>query len=418
MLTVVALAAVAMMSSIVGYLLFLHGPLAASSSSTQESASWRCVPEYDRQLRKVVFSLAKRDTSLALQHSLLAALPRYTDIILLLPESSVEQVRGDLQNKPYRDRVQFVTYPAVPLKNSKVWMLFRDNEKLVQLDMDDSCVGSYNGNIWAQDMFEVARDSGGRTLLLRACIHKFWSTGTDEAAAPVAPDNMYLDQLSAVGVEVRTLPLAFMGGNIFIDEIDGEQLAFCGGDILRTTRAIFKAVHGTSPADAKTAAVLKDALNVDKVVLIGAERLQPTQMYHLDQAMLLLSDRTVAVARIVGDRPHTSPHAEEIKESEHFLTALRSKLRSLGYRVADIDVSVQNVLRCQHYVNAIPYVDAETNQRTLLMPTYLSAQTDFDKSLIRRNTRTLESLGYKVVHVPTRADELRGGIHCFVNVLE
>ena len=407
-----------MMCLLAWYTPSLRSGAATAHSSSDVPASWRCGPEYDRRLKRVVLSLAKRDISLKLQHSLLQALPAYTKIILLLPESSVGLIRQDLEDKVYRDRVEFVTYPAVSLKNSQVWLLFRDKDKLVQVDTEGSLVQGYSGNVWTQDMFEVARDSAGRVLLLRSCIHKYWSTAGAKTAAHIAPDNAYLDQLSAVGLEVRTLPLAFMGGNVFIDEINGEQVAFCGSDILKTTRVVFRAIHDTSPSDAETVAVLRDALKVDKVVLIGASRLQPGQMYHLDQAMLLLPNRVAAVARIVAQRPLASPDAEEIRDAERFLITLRSVLRRLGYRIVDVETSAQNVLRCQHYVNAIPYVDAETHRRTLLMPVFLSAQTKFDKSLISKNTAAFESLGYEVVHVPTNADELRGGIHCLVNVID
>lgn len=417
-LTVVALITVAMMSILVGYLLFVQGKPVGPNSDSHKSSSWRCVPEYNRRLKRVVLSVAKGNSSIELQDSLLTALPAYTKIILLLPESSVELIRRDLEDKPYRSRVQLVTYPAASLKNSKVWILFRDKDKLVEADLTGSNVENYVGNTWGQDMFEVVENQTGRTILLRSCVHKYWFTAAADSAAHISPDNTYLDRLSTVGMEVRTLPLAFMGGNIFIDEVDGEQVAFCGSDVLKNTRTVARAIHDANPSDAKTEAVIRNALKVDKVILLGAEQSQPDQMYHLDQAMLLLPDKVAAVAKIVGGRPKASPQAEEIKEAERFLAALRSTLRSLGYRLIDVETSAQNVLRCQHYVNAIPYVDVETGQRTLLMPTYLSAQTDFDKSLISKNTAVFESLGYKVIHVPTRADELRGGIHCLLNVID
>ena len=75
-------------------------------------------------------------------------------------------------------------------------------------------------------------------------------------------------------------------------------------------------------------------------------------------------------------------------------------------------------MNCQHYVNYVPYIDARTNKRMLLMPVFLNAQTDFDKEIITKNTETFQSLGYEVVHVETLADEVRGGIHCLINVLE
>ncbi len=392
--------------------------LAAAGFDAGKLADYRCTPEYERRLKTVVVSLARRDTTLKLQHSILAALPEYTKIIMLLPASNAELIQRQLDDKPYRGRVQFVTYRAASLNNSKLWILFRDKDKLVEINVGASGGASYGGNTWAQDMFEVMRDSRGRAVLLRSCMHKYLSTAGANSDMRITPDNAYIERLSTAGVEIQTLPLAFMGGNIFVDEIDGRRLALCGGDILRTTRTVSRAVSDSCLSNVEITATLKGALNVDKVVMVGQARLQPSQMYHLDQALILLGSKTAAVAKIVGRRPTEPEQIEEIQQAEQFLVELRSTLASLGYRVADIETSVQNVLRCQHYVNAIPYVDAESGQKTLLMPVYRSARTDLDKELIDGNTAVFESFGYEVVHVQTSADELRGGIHCLINVLE
>ncbi len=90
----------------------------------------------------------------------------------------------------------------------------------------------------------------------------------------------------------------------------------------------------------------------------------------------------------------------------------------MGYRLVNIDTLIHNVFNYQYYLNAVPYIDAETGQRTLLMPVFPSTQRQFEKDLVKKNTVGFESLGYKVVCVPGKADKFNGGIHCFVNVLE
>jgi len=132
--------------------------------------------------------------------------------------------------------------------------------------------------------------------------------------------------------------------------------------------------------------------------------------------MLLLPKRTAAVTRILAG-PGVS-ESQELRQARQFLSELRLQLRSLGYRLVDIEISPDNLAHCQHYVNAVPYLDPWTNTRVILMPTFRKAQTDLDREIIARNTKTFESLGYRVVPVPTLADTIRGGIHCLVNVLE
>ena len=51
------------------------------------------------------------------------------------------------------------------------------------------------------------------------------------------------------------------------------------------------------------------------------------------------------------------------------------------------------------------------------MPVF-SKQTDFQKELEKRNIASLESVGYEVITVPTNADQIKGSIHCLINVLE
>ena len=84
----------------------------------------------------------------------------------------------------------------------------------------------------------------------------------------------------------------------------------------------------------------------------------------------------------------------------------------------NIDTSVRNLVNHQHYVNAIPYIDAETGQRTLLMPIFPSTQTHLEKELVKKNTAIFKSLGYQVVHIPTESYNINGVIHCLVNLLE
>jgi hypothetical protein len=376
-------------------------------------------PEYNRQLRRIVVSLAKRDTTLEVQHEVLKALPDYTRIYLLLPETNLELIKSKLSDKVYRDRIEFVTYNATSLKNSRLWMLFPERDKFVEVGISETDTESHNGSMWAQDLFEVMTDTSGRTLLVQPLVYKWFSMKSNQPIKSIASDNIFLRNLSKAGLETLTVPLSFFGGNILIDETaNGQRIAFCGADMLATTRMIRTAIADEHLADEQIMEDIRVALNVDKIVIPGAGRIQPYLMYHLDQAMLLLSDNVVAIPKVVGSPPDKASEVEEIKDVEYFLADLRSQMAGLGYQLVDIETSVEDLLHCRHYVNAIPYTNAETGRKTVLMPIFSSAQVDSDRELIERNTERLESLGYEVVYVPTIADKLRGGIHCLINVLD
>lgn len=421
----IMLAIVALSLSYVAVLRGSHAGVAAEElKAAQRPTDWdrlrlcSVVPEYDRTLKRVVVSLAQRDTELSLHHEILQRLPQYTEIILLVPERNLQAIRVELRDKSYQSRVHVVMYDSKPIEDARYYMLFRDKDKLVQIDNDSRTAVAQQGSTWAQDFFEVTMDPDGRPVLLTSVVHKYFCAQDAKSNLSVIRDNIYLERLESVGLQVQTLPLAFMGGNILIDKIGGRRIAFYGPDILRATKTISRALFGSEFSQLQISQTIKDVLNVDQVVTTGRDRLQPELMYHLDQAMLLLPGGVAAITNIVSENSDGLAEDEEVTEARIFLTGLRATLLGLGYRLIDIDTSVGNLLQCQHYVNAIPYVDAETGDRVILMPVFPSAQTDFDKGIINKNTAAFTSLGYNVIHVPTRADELRGGIHCLVNVVE
>jgi hypothetical protein len=162
----------------------------------------------------------------------------------------------------------------------------------------------------------------------------------------------------------------------------------------------------------------KEVLGADRGIVVSEDRLQPSQIYHLDQAVILLPHRVAAVARIIPTPRSGESDNREVRRARQFLSELRHTLGSLGYRLFDIDISPDNLTHCQHYVNALLYLNLRKNTRVIMMPILLKSQTDQDREIIARNAKTFKSLGYRVILIPTLADTLRGGIHCLVNVLE
>ncbi len=395
----------------------------ANAANTQllqpeQDRRFRIVPEYERRMERIVVSISDADAVPEYHHELLSCLPDYTGIELMVPDGHLDAIKEWIEDKPYGDRVRLVAYDPQHRNGARLYLLLPDEDQLVVVDTEDYRLGSQHGTLWAQDLFEAATASGHRTLLLTACAHKCFQSEIDRRDRRVISDNAYLACLDSGNTEVQRTQLAFKGGNVLVDELAGKRLVFCGYDSVRSTRTVWQAFEGKELSDAQTVQMFQGALAADRIVLVGGARPQPELMYHLDQAMLLLADGVVGVAKVVGERPRLEPDASRIRQVEAFLVKLRPVLTNLGYTVVDIDTTVENVLKYQHYVNAIPYVDKSTGQRTLLMPVFPTATTVRDKEIIRKNTQILESLGYTVVHVPTRAYELTGGIHCLVNVLQ
>ncbi len=378
-------------------------------------ADYRIVPEHVRRMRRVVVSLATGETTLEFQHSLLSRLPGYTRIIVLLPESELQSVAAGLKGKAYETRVHLITYKTQPLTNRRLYFLSPSASKLLAVTAES--VRHPQGTRWAQDLFEVAVGPGGDLILLAPCVYKIYCAVDRLSDLSVTSDIPYLDRLSPIGVKVRKLPLVFKGGNILVDVIDGRRVAVCGSDVVRSTRTIWQSFVETDTSDSKIIGMLKEVLGADEVVVVGGPRTQPGLLYHMDQAVVFLAGGIAGVTRIVGERPASGQEAVDLEEAELFLVELRSALRNIGYELVNVDTSARNLLDFQHYANCIPYVDAESGRRTLLMPVF-SAPNRSDERLVAVNSATFESLGYEVIHVPSEAHELKGGIHCLINVLE
>lgn len=401
-----------------------EGVLSSFSSAFKQdqTSSYIITPEYSRTLKRVVISSDHKIKTLKYHHEILARLPLYTEIIWLIPEQNLESIRAELKNKFYGPRVRFVAYQTKPQKGARLYLVFPEKEKLIEVEADKNRLVYQQGTNWARDLFITARKQDGTTLVLISDVYKWFISYGDKSSLRVTNDNSFLQGLSAHNIDLLRLPLTFQGGNIMADEFQGKRIVFYGGNILRATRTVWQSTLHSSPTDAQLIKKLKESLNVDEAYAVGRNKIQPPSlMFHLDQGMILLKDRVAGLTNIVGKPNLSSPQPSfsgEIEEVELFLAELRLKLLQAGYRVVNIDTSVHNIINHQQYVNAIPYIDAETGQHTLLMPVFASAQTSFDKELIQRNTDLFQSLGYRVIHIPTDADRFNGGLHCLVNTLE
>lgn len=418
-LLVILLLSTAIGMALIRYMFAADNDLQAMIPGGERIGEFRLAPEYERQLRRVVVSLTKRDTSLSRHHQILSSLPDYTRILMLLPEDNRDFIRRQLTKASYGDRVEFVPYQATSLNDSRLWLLFCESEELVQVDLGDSQPESFDGSMWAQDLFEVMTDSSDHVLLVQPLVHKWFYRSNSRPDASITRDNLYVEALSQAGFAIVTTPLSFYGGNILVDETaDGHRIGFCGSDVLTSTGTVWSAFSDSKRTVARIIDDFKSALNVDQIIVPDPDHAQPDLMYHLDQAMLLLPDMVVAIPRLVGSFPANLDDVVRIRDVERFLTELRILMQRLDYRLVDIETSVQSILNFRHPVNAIPFINAQTGRKSLLMPIFTSSGEEYEAELIDRNTARLESLGYDVAYVPTNADELRGGIHCLVNVID
>ena len=102
--------------------------------------------------------------------------------------------------------------------------------------------------------------------------------------------------------------------------------------------------------------MVQDFMGADKAVAVSPLKIQPPSlMFHLDQAMIILPNGVAGITHVVGKPENDILVPNEVKEVELFLSELRTLLIRLGYKVVNIDTSVDNILNHQYYVNAIPH---------------------------------------------------------------
>ncbi len=405
--------------SSIGYTCFEDQLKAIASSQVDYSLA----PEYERQLNNVVISLTHSDSTLCYHDSLIRSFPNYSNIILLVPKKNSQLVSTLLKGKPYRDRVQIVPFNSELHSNGLCYAMFPDKETLIQIDLSGKERLQHCGSIWTQDLFEVAKTISGEPLIILPELHKLYhgiesKPGGDNSTAGAQSDNQYLKFLATADMQTVTLPIAFMGGNVIPDAIDGRRVVFIGSDIINATKLIWRALDEFTPDDSFVESTLKQIFAADELVVIGNPKFQqPNHLFHLDQAFTILGPGIACIENIVkSDNDPLIKHPDVISV-DLFLSELRNTLLSRGYEVYSIDVTPKDVLQYKHYINAIPYTHRETGERVILMPTFPSDLVTSDREIVARNTTTFEMLGYHVIHVPTKVNQISGGIHCLVNVV-
>ena len=414
---------IALLGCILTIVLIAMFALIQNRNRSSSQYSYEIIPEYDRVMGKIVISLPTKNSlvsalSLDSHFAIFDYIPDYTQIMMLLPGSRVEEIKTWFEKYPVTNKITFHPFETRILKKGNMYLIFAENDKLVSSGPMEHIVIP-KGTVWAQDLFEPAKLSNGKNLLLMPDAYKmFYSDESEsmEEAVDVQPDNLFLKKLSSENIDGMRTPLVFMGGNILVDQLNGIKIAFCGGDVLKDTQIVWRAYFEEYLEKDKFLKMTKKYLNVDKVYILGEKAVQPSYMFHLDQAMILLPDGIAGVTNIIGNG--AGQNIKGINEMIVFLSEAKSLLKKIGYKLIEIDTSIDSVLNHRFYINSIPFKDKMTGRKMLLMPVSNQKPTPEEMALIGKNISAFEAVGYDVVTVPSESTEFNGGIHCLINVIE
>lgn len=394
----------------------------AAQKNPTAAPSYLMQPEYKRTLEKVILTLAINTKDLSSHMDIIENLPDYTKVLMLTPKANMQFIKAALKKNKLDRKVKLIPFKTREIKDADLFVLTPRKKKMLHKKSRDITLP--RGTVWAQDLFEVAHSTNGTPSLLTPPIYKWFiqpkskimAKTSSNTKASISSDNTFINNIRAANISLSRIPIAFKGGNILIDQFKGQRIAFCGSDIIRETKALFKKTGGTTPSRAEIRSRLKKYLRVDKVVIVGGKKKQPRKLFHLDQAMVLLPDGTAAVTRVFSATA-AGKNTKQINEIIKFLADLRGTLRSMGYKIRDMYVSVDDVLNYRYYVNGVPYMNSTTGAKEFLIPLFRGSKTGINSDIYQENINTLKALGYKVIPVPTKANDHHGGIHCMMNVV-
>ena len=394
-----------------GLLVVLAGVLFPVVSALASGFNVRPVPEYERDLERVVLSLPAKESRLVYHDDLLMKFPGYSRFMVLVAEDNVPEFRQQLAGRPYEDRVEPLPYPVQHLEEARFY--YRADDSPVD-------IGVYRnkpwpqGTVWARDAFVSCEDDSGNPVVLVPTYQRHVALPLVDRGeqARIRFDNDFLLELRQLDVRMKkNIPLVFSGGNVLFDRVGTESVAFVGVDALRSSLALSRKIGAELDAQ-ELKDLFVEFFGVDKVVFLGDGR-QPETIFHLDQSMVVLPGKRVAVVRTVGKSPEDSTQLAQIEEAGVFLHHLRTTLKRMGYSVVDLMVS-KNALVNGRFPNPVVFTNKESGRLNVLLSAYRDG-TQLDTSLLLRNLRHIHADGYDADIIWTDASRDSGGVHCLFN---
>lgn len=353
------------------------------------AAKVEVVPDYERTLERVLFTL--RHPQLArLFRGLVAALPKYTKIVVVGPAES----------------------------GASAW----EKDVSATLGRQVSVVEAVESafvEVWAQDVLErVTVDDKGAVVL--PLFYRYLSAELPRSSPRQGRTNV--DGLgaalqSSIGERAFLAPVFFQGGDLAFDRVDGVSVLLTSMNSVVDTRRYYRQVVGKEPSTAEILGRLGKTFGVSRVEVL-TDRESRVLTMHIDQNCCLLSGGVALVTRVVEDASSARVLArpEEIDFESRRCETVRENLARLKYRIVDIDVTKAQLSAAQIPLNGIPFRNRETDERTFLMPTWKDLSPG-EAALQTRNIERIAAEGWKPTLILDEFHSGGGNLHCAVNVL-
>lgn len=332
------------------------------------------VPEYNMDLGEVMmgvdFENALDDNPIHPHEPILHALPLYTRVILLAPETALPKIRARLKTLGLSKRVRLVV--------SKDRAMRSPGEGVTR---------------WVRDLGFVAND-GKHALLLTSLAHKYFSDVSHN-------DLAYLARIDDPSHHVRQMPIFARGGNLAIAKAIQTAL-LVGSDEIKMNQQWFAEAFGYSPPPNALPDILKAATGIDQVAILPNSR----NLFHLDMYITVLNDGTVGL--LTPDDPENLG-----SDDRDTLRRGREVLQGLGFHIVPIPTSVERMKRFQSSTNIVTFVDRSNGRHRALVPLFPEPHGQLpSRSLNARVLAAYRNAGIDPVPVEDRFHLRWGNTHC------
>jgi len=340
----------------------LAGAVFAGSAKKAESARGSPIPfrpEYKRKFEEIliVYDQVRAPHYLNEILEILRCLPPKRRLLVLVSEKRKAEAEANLAVPGLKP--QFIT-----CKDADLW------------------------GDWGRDIFFPGRRNGRIVLFVPY-------TKTAATRGRLTRGYEVLRALADDTHDVVLVPLAFEGGNMACDLVEGKRILFVGTSILVESADFYRRWFGRTLDAESCTKLIKRFFAVDEVVPVGRFKggkplAQSSLFFHIDLACSIVGEGVAAIERFdlparrsdvekdvapelrleaelekregrsisekaLRKRIEETAFFEErrLKEAREELAAVRKIFRSLGYRVVDLPTDWRRVRRTQSYANVL-----------------------------------------------------------------
>lgn len=343
---------------------------------------FRIVPDKDLTLKEVVIAVREQvATPLARHEPILAALPTYTRIHIITPKDSVERVQKELQGLRLLNRSTLHPVDVWVEKTERGFAYRRPTR-------------------WVRDAFLPGKDAQGKPV-------QFLPIAYSDIRDLTRNDLGFFEKIVDGPQRVLRMPVFVRGGNLQVATIGNERVLFVGEREFRYNEEIFLATTQYLPPESLLLDVLKRVSGADRIVVLP----NSDHLFHLDMVMTLPRPGAVAVIAPID------PDRLDAKDRE-VIDRVRSEVAKLsGLKRIDVPTTAARVSNFQSVVNAVPFRDAQTGQRSVLLPEYPDQMVQFGGATVALNKLVRDAFsrtGVKPIPIEERFFPLNGNTHCVI----